>query len=120
MSFLSRLFGPKDEPEYKGIKERWQDIERLMESDTDLSWKVAVLEADKLMDSALKQAKMRGNTMGERLRFAVSHKGNLRSVWEAHNLRNELAHNTHYRLEKSEAKRAIGIFKDGLKTLGAI
>lgn len=119
--FLSKIFGwGKDEPEYKGIKEKWAEIENLMKSDSGLSWKLAVIEADKLMDSALKRAFMRGDTMGERLRFAVHKHPKIRKVWEAHILRNDLVHETDRPLSRGEAEKAIGLFREGLKTLGML
>lgn len=107
-------------PEYKEIKEKWEEIEKLMKSDSGLSWRLAVIEADKLMDSALKEARMRGETMGERLRFAASRHPKIQKVWEAHILRNNLVHERDSEINKSEAKKALDIFKEGLKTLKAL
>ncbi|MFC1612305.1 hypothetical protein ACFL29_00440 [Patescibacteria group bacterium] len=104
----------------RGIKDKWEEIEELMNSSTALSWKMAVIEADKLMDSALKMAKMRGETMGERLKFAVYKHPKIRSVWQAHILRNDLVHETGRTLNNSEAQKAIKTFKEGLKLLGAL
>lgn len=112
------LFKKKDDEEYKGIAEKWMEIEQLMQGDSALSWKMAVIEADKLVDSALKQAFMRGENMGERLRFAVHKHPKMQRVWEAHILRNDLVHESDRRLSKSEAEKALGLFKEGLKTLG--
>lgn len=117
--FLSKLFGcgKKDSEEYKGIAAKWQEIEKLMAGESALSWKLAVIEADKLLDSALKRAFMRGDTMGERLRFAAHKYPKIQKVWEAHILRNDLVHESDRRLEKSEAQKALVMFKEGLKIL---
>lgn len=119
--FLSKLFGwGKDEPEYKGIKEKWAEIEELMAADSALSWKMAVIEADKLMDSALKRAFMRGDNMGERLRYAAHKHPKIQKVWEAHILRNDLVHETDRRLSRGEAEKTISLFRQGLKVLRAL
>jgi len=120
--FLSKFFGwgKKDDEEYKGMAEKWQEIEKLIAGESALSWKLAVIEADKLMDSALKQAFMRGQNMGERLRFAAHKHPKVQKVWEAHILRNDLVHEADRRLTKDEAEKAVGLFKDGLKVLGAL
>ncbi|MFH1193543.1 MAG: hypothetical protein V1661_00950 [bacterium] len=107
-------------PEYKETKEKWEEIEALIKNDSGLSWRLAVIEADKLMDSALKEARMRGETMGERLRFAASKYPKIHKVWEAHILRNNLVHERDSEINKSEAKKALDVFKEGLKVLGAL
>lgn len=115
---LFGLFKKKKDEEYKGIAEKWKEIEALMAADSALSWKLAVIEADKLMDSALKRAFMRGANMGERLRFAASRYPKIRKVWEAHILRNDLVHEHDRNLTRRETETALGLFKEGLKILG--
>jgi hypothetical protein len=106
--------------ETRSFAAKWAEVESLLKTDSSAGWKLAVIEADKIMDSALKIKQMRGATMGERLRFASSQRRELRPVWEAHNLRNDLAHNSNFYLDKSAALRSIKLFKDGLKTLGVL
>lgn len=119
--FWSKIFGRgKDDEEYKGIAEKWAEIEKLMNGDSALSWKLAVIEADKLMDSALKRAFMRGDNMGERLRFAAHKHPKIQKVWEAHILRNDLVHQSDRRLSRGEAEKALALFKEGLKVLKAL
>ncbi len=114
------LFKKKNDEEYQGIAEKWREIEKLTQGDSALSWKMAVIEADKLMDTALKQAFMRGANMGERLRFASHKHPKMQRVWEAHILRNDLVHQSDRRLSKSEAEKALALFKEGLKVLGML
>lgn len=118
--FWDKILGKKDDGEYKGIAEKWKEIEKLMAADSVLSWKLAVIEADKLMDSALKRAFMRGANMGERLRFAASRHPKIRKVWEAHILRNDLVHEHDSEISKRDAEKALDLFKDGLKQLKAL
>ena len=44
---------------------RWQDAQKLCANQD--SWPLAVINADKLLDEALKRRKYKGKTMGERL-----------------------------------------------------
>ena len=118
--FIAFLMKRKKNTKVFNIKDKWLEVEGLMKSDSSLSWKMAIIEADKLMDSALKTAKMRGTTMGERLRFAVYKHPKIRSVWSAHILRNDLVHETDRRMGRKEAQRALILFKKGLKILGAL
>ncbi|MBU4421619.1 hypothetical protein L6259_03295 [Candidatus Parcubacteria bacterium] len=107
-------------PEAASIKQKWEEVQDLAESNAELSWKMSVIEADKLMDSALKQAGMRGETMGERLRFAASRHPKIQNIWEAHILRNDLVHQTDRKITQAEAQKALDKFKQGLKILGAL
>ncbi len=81
---------------------------------------VAVINADKLLDEALKKRHFRGKTMGERLVAAQRTLNNNDSVWFAHKLRNRLVHEPSTRLKKSEAQKALAGFKQALSDLGAL
>lgn len=103
-----------------GIQARWAEIERLAESGVEMNLKVAVMEADKLLDHALKAMAMPGMTLGERLKFASYRYPKIRQVWGAHRLRNQLAHESSFYLEPSMARRAIRDFKDALRVLNLL
>ncbi len=81
---------------------------------------LAVIDADKLFDEALKKRSYRGKTMGERLVAAQHEISDNDSVWYAHKLRNRLVHEPTVRLRKNEAKNALAGFRQGLKDLGAL
>ena len=49
-------------------------------------------ESDKLLDYCLKQKKVSGKTMGERMKRYGNAFTNTQAVWKAHKLRNTLAH----------------------------
>lgn len=102
------------------IKKRWQDLEELLSRKGELSYKMAVLEADKLLDQVLKDMRFGGSTLGERLKVACYKYPDLRKVWTWHNIRNKLAHEANYHLREGEARRAIAGFKAALKELGVL
>ena len=81
---------------------------------------LAVIDADKLLDEALKKRGYKGKTMGERLVAAQRALSNNDGVWYAHKLRNRLVHESNVRLRRSEAKNALAGIKQGLKDLGAL
>ncbi len=81
---------------------------------------LAVIEADKLLDEALKKRHFKGKTMGERLVSAQRTLTNNDSVWFAHKLRNRLVHEPNVKLKKKEAQKALEGFKQALKDLGAL
>jgi hypothetical protein len=104
----------------KGVKSRWQEIESLLDRPGEMNYKLAVMEADKLLDFVLKSMSMSGKDMGERIRFATFKYGRLRKVWWAHVLRNQLVHEATFSLDRGTAKRAIKTFERALRELGAI
>ncbi|MEK7095842.1 MAG: hypothetical protein AAB896_00920 [Patescibacteria group bacterium] len=81
---------------------------------------LAVIDADKLLDEALKKRAYRGKTMGERLVAAQHEISDNDAVWYAHKLRNRLVHEPTVRLRKNEAKNALAGFRQGLIDLGAL
>jgi hypothetical protein len=60
--------------------------------------KSCVIEADKLLDHVFKQKYIQGETMGDRLKNAQRYFGRdqYNKVWQAHKLRNRLAHELDY------------------------
>lgn len=81
---------------------------------------LAIVDADKLLDEALKKHHIRGKTMGERLVAAQRLISDNDAVWYAHKLRNRLVHEPNVRLKKREAQTALAGFKQGLRDLGAL
>lgn len=98
----------------------WLSIERQLAKDSHASYVVAVLNADKLLDKALRESGYRGNTMGERMKSANTIWRNANHVWAAHKVRNKLAHETDASISYDTARRALTAFKQALKDVGAI
>ncbi len=101
----------------KAIQARWAEVERMAEAGGEMNVKIAVMEADKLLDHALKAMAMPGKTLGDRLKFAAYRYPKIRNVWNAHRLRNSLAHEASFYLDPGLARRAIRDFKEALQTL---
>ncbi len=99
---------------------RWLSIEQQLKRDESSSFHLAVLNADKLLDQALKDRGFRGETMGERMKNAKTSWSNANAVWTAHKLRNQIAHETDVQIDYDLARRALASFKQALKDLGAI
>lgn len=104
----------------KAIQARWAEIERNADSGNEMNLKIAIMEADKLLDHALKAMAMPGETLGDRLKFAAYRYPKIRNVWGAHRLRNSLAHEASFYLDPSMAKRAIRDFKEALRVLNLL
>jgi len=79
--------------------------------------KDAILDADKLLDYALGKHGFEGS-LGEKLKKAGPRFKDINSVWNAHKLRNRVAHELGD-IDKDHAKRALKQFKSALNDLGA-
>jgi hypothetical protein len=99
-------------------QERWQTLQALLKDKT--TWPLAVIEADKLLDDALKRSKYRGKTMGERLVAAQRDIKNNDDVWFGHKLRNRLVHEDKVKLKERDVKDALMGIRAALKDLGAV
>jgi hypothetical protein len=97
---------------------RWSELLSRVKSPEGMT--LAVIDADKLLDEALKRKGYKGKTMGERLVAAQRDLSNNDGVWYAHKLRNRLVHEPSVRLRKNEAKNALAGIKQALHDLGAL
>lgn len=101
-------------------RKSWMTINHSMKKDEESSYHLAIMNADKLLDQALKQRGFKGDTMGERMRSAKDHWSNANNTWAAHKLRNQIAHEQNVKVSYTTARRALAAFKQSLKDLGAI
>jgi len=99
---------------------KWLSIEQSLDRDNPQTAHLAVLNADKLVDQALRDRGFKGTTMGERMKTAKSTWSDRNSIWEAHKLRNKVAHESDAKVSYDAARRALAGFKRALKDLGAI
>lgn len=102
------------------FRSAWLAIEQQVERDNTASYQLAILNADKLLDKALRERGFKGEAMGERMKSASKVWRNANPVWTAHKLRNQIAHETDVHLTLDKTRRALAAFKQGLKDLGAI
>jgi len=109
------------EPAMAGpMQTRWNEIVEHIGSNREGEWKYAVIEADKLVDDQLK-SRYGGETMGERLRgIEKTQLVSIDGLWEAHKIRNRLAHDVNYFLRHAEALKAIKLYEQTLKELGIL
>lgn len=100
------------------FREKWAEIDAT--SMQEAGWVQAVIEADKLLDDALKKSGYKGKTMGERLVSASRAFSNKDRTWAAHKLRNKIVHETSIKLRKQHVESALNGFRKALSDLGAL
>jgi hypothetical protein len=101
-------------------RSQWLKIERQLVRDQESSYHLVILNADKLLDQALRQRGVKGQTMGERMKSAKNMWSNANAVWTAHKIRNKIAHEADVRVKFEDTRRSLTAYKQGLKDLGAI
>jgi len=113
--FGKKNFGGQRQKHYH---QKW--LELLTRVKTPEGMILAVIDADKLLDEALRSKHYRGKTTGERLVAAQRLLSDNDAVWYAHKLRNRLVHEPSIKLKKREAQNALAGFRQALKDLGAL
>jgi predicted transcriptional regulator len=98
----------------------WLKIMNSLDNKRVETFELAIINADKLLDKALRDLGVPGITMGERLKSAKTKFAKPANVWRAHILRNKIAHESDHNLKIVPARRALTIYRRALKELGAI
>lgn len=94
-------------------RSRWKYILQLMESTQESDWRQAIIEADIMLEEVLTKAGYQGNTVAEKLKGANrAHFGTMNNAWEAHIVRNDIAHRgSTFQLTEAVARRSIANFE---------
>ncbi len=99
----------------------WIRIETHFYKGSENDMKVAILEADKILNEALRAAGVPGIQLGDRLKRARNNQiPNLEDLWQAHKLRNQIAHEADFKLKRDLAERALEIYHTALRNLGVL
>ena len=105
----------------KRAAKSWQTVEKHLFVGSEADLRLAIFEADKLLDEALKSAGFMGETLGEKLKQIDESKlANINEIWEAHKLRNKLAHELDFKLNRNTAERALAIYEQTFRDLGIL
>jgi len=92
--------------------ERWDKVLEHTASDNPNDWRLAIIEADIMLDEVVMRMGYQGGTLGDKLKQIA--RGDLQSLdaaWEAHKVRNQIAHEgSDYILTQREAKRVIDLY----------
>ncbi len=94
-------------------RQRWQQVERHIQSTNQNDWRLAILEADIMLDDLISSRGYVGEGLGEKLKQVRPEDLNsIEAAWEAHKIRNKIAHEgSAHELNEREVKRVIGLYK---------
>lgn len=111
-TFAARPYGAK-----KAFKQ-WLGIQKRLEGDKEEEYKLALIEADTLLDDILKMMGYTGETLGEKLKQITSTiLPNIDQVSQAHEIRNNIVHDPDYRVSLDLTKRALAIYEKAFQDL---
>ena len=105
-----------------GMNPRWQHIQSLMASDSQSEWREAITEADILLEDMLTRQGYQGEGVGEKLKSVEpSDFSTLNDAWEAHKIRNQIAHEgSSFDLSETLARRTIARYEAVFREFKAI
>ncbi|MEK7598192.1 MAG: hypothetical protein AAB487_00470 [Patescibacteria group bacterium] len=92
----------------KKMKIRWDRIKDRLKSENESEYKVAIIEADSIIDDLVRGMAYPGENMGERLDNMP--KGQLESMQklgEAHEVRNRIIHEENFQVSREHAKEIL-------------
>ena len=98
--------------------ERWKELQK--NCATRKTWPLAIIDADNLLNDALKASGYKGKTTGERMVAAQRQFTSNDSVWFAHKLRNRIVHEDVRKIKKQDVLEALAGFRQALRDLGAL
>ncbi|OGI90478.1 hypothetical protein A2911_02740 [Candidatus Nomurabacteria bacterium RIFCSPLOWO2_01_FULL_40_15] len=113
-----KLWGGETEPR----NERWVKVLQLLFSPNSGDWKLAIIEADSMLEVLMGDLGFKGETFGDKLKSADRDKfRNITSAWEVHTIRNRIAHEgASFELSQHEAKRVIALYEQIFREFGYI
>lgn len=119
---VSRMFAEKRNKHFEidkkssssPARKRWTNIAALFQSPDPNAWRIAIIDADSMMEELITKMGFAGETFGEKLKN-MNQSGIpwTDAAWDVHLLRNKLAHEgSRYPLNDREAYRAFKIYEN--------
>jgi hypothetical protein len=102
------------------VKTDWLEILDISKKEGEIYKKMAIIEADKLLDNTLKRMGTPGSTMAQRLKYITQKYPKLKPVWEAHKIRNLISHESNFELYKRTSSKCMYLYENAFKVLGIL
>lgn len=100
-------------PSTHTVDKRWVTVNSRLDSQSEGDWRLAIIEADIMLDDMLSKIGYVGNSMADKLKQVDKH--DFRTIdfaWEAHKVRNRIAHDgASFHMTKQEAEKVIGMYQ---------
>lgn len=104
------------------VNNRFEDIQNHITTDNPNDWKLAIIEADVMLEETLESAGYAGATIGDKLKSASpTNFQTLDQAWTAHKVRNQIAHGgPDFVLTKKLAQETITQYRQVFQEFGVI
>ncbi|MFA6383608.1 MAG: hypothetical protein WCX17_04260 [Parcubacteria group bacterium] len=90
------------------MKEQWSKIKKRLESENESEYKVAIIEADTIIDDLITRMGYKGANMSERLaNIPEGQLAELGEMKEAHEIRNRIIHEEDFKVDRDFAKGVL-------------
>jgi len=101
---------------------RWQNVLKYLSSESESDWKLAIIEADSMLEDLTDILELDGNNIGEKLKSTNKDKfKSLDDAWEAHIVRNKIAHEgLSFHITQREAQRIVYLYEKVFREFGHI
>ena len=102
--------------------EHWGKVLTYLFSQHASDWKLAIIEADSMLESLMQELGFKGEGLGDKLKAANQENfPQLTTAWEVHTVRNRIAHEgLSFELSQHEAKRIIALYEQIFHAYGYI
>lgn len=98
------------------LKKKWNKIKARLDSGDPDQYKIAIIEADRMVDSYLKRIGFSGENMTDRLEAVPLGQMEIApELLEAHKVHNRVIHEDKFRLTKEEAQKTLHLYEQFFK-----
>jgi len=103
------------------IAKIWRRIRKRVKGVRETEYKLAIIEADDLLDDILGKMGFPGKTLKEKLeKVTPSIISNLEQLKEVRKIRDEVLHNPDFKISQEETEKALNIYERTLQDLQAL
>lgn len=103
------------------IPKRWQEVLSKIESKEEANHKLAIIEADVLLDGVLAKMGYLGETLSEKLeKIQPSALSTVSELRQAHYVKNNILHDPDFNLSPQKAREVIDSYEKVLKELDVL
>ena len=94
-------------------KRRWEQVIQHSLSQNSNDWRLAIIEADIILEELITKKGYQGSTLGEKMKqVKQSDMNTIELAWEAHKVRNDIAHKgSEHELTEAEVRKVVALYK---------
>lgn len=102
----------------KKMAKIWSKIKGRLEAGSESEYKLAVIEADSILNDVLERMGFKGEILGDRLKQVTTDiLPNIEETREAHKVRNNIVYDPDYKLTLDQAQKVLKTYEQALRDL---